>query len=212
MKHEWRRHEKKYYLPQERVEILTVPEFKYIILRGVGSPDSAEFQARLEALYAVSYAIRMLPKSGVEPEGWYEYTVYPLEGLWTLDGEWDESNPPDKSKFRYELMIRQPEFVTDGIVGLALDKAAKKADPAVLRELEKKSIRDGSSVQILHVGPYDDEPRSFARIRSFMRSNGLMRTSLSHREIYLNNPRKTEPDALHTVLRLGVRSVTESDR
>ena len=211
-KHEWRKREAQYYLPKEHAEILTVPEFKYVVVKGLGSPDSEEFQARIGALYAVSYAIRMMPKSGDAPEGYYEYTVYPLEGLWTLDGEWDEFRLLDKSKLSYDLMIRQPEFVTEEVLARALVKAREKADPGVLDTIEMRNIEDGSCVQILHVGSYDDEPRSFDLIGDFLWSNGLMRTSMKHREIYLNNPQKTEPAALRTVLRVRVRNDTESDR
>ena len=212
MKHEWRKQEAQYYLPKERVEILMVPKFNYMVVKGQGSPDSEEFQERVNALYTAAYSIRMMPKSGYTPEGYYDYTVYPLEGLWTLGGEWDEFEPLDKTQLDYELMIRQPEFVTTEIFAYALEKSRAKADHDVLDSLEMRGIEDGSCVQILHVGSYDDEMRSFDLIKDFLWSNGLMRTSMRHREIYLSDPRKTEKDAIRTVLRVRVTSTTESNR
>lgn len=81
MKHEWRKHEKQYYIPQTTPEIVTIPTFKFLMIKGQGSPDSLEFQACIQVLYGIAYAIRMMPKKGIQLAGYYEYTVYPLEGI-----------------------------------------------------------------------------------------------------------------------------------
>lgn len=84
MKHEWRKKEKDLYLPKEKPQLLTVPKQQFPMLEGKGDSNKAEFAERVGVLYSVAYAIRMMPKWGTAPEGYFEYTVYPLEGIWDL--------------------------------------------------------------------------------------------------------------------------------
>lgn len=107
MKHEWRKHEKELYLPREKPTLASVPEQKFFMIRGKGNPNSDEFSEKIEVLYSLSYAIRMMPKQGYTPEGYFEYTVYPLEGLWDLTEEGRTLDTLDKEELLYTIMIRQ---------------------------------------------------------------------------------------------------------
>lgn len=202
-KHEWKKHEKALYVPKQAPVQLEVPEFKYIVLEGVGNPNNEEFSDAIGVLYSVSYGIRMLPKKGITPEGYFEYTVYPLEALWKQIEEKEEF---DKNNLQYRIMMRQPDFVTEELLAQVLEIVAKKKPHDRLTEVKLESIQDGDCVQALHVGSYDDEPATFAKLDEFCEINGMKRVNEWHREIYLSDARKTEPEKLKTVLRFQVKN------
>ncbi|MEG0439984.1 MAG: GyrI-like domain-containing protein, partial [Solibacillus sp.] len=115
--------------------------------------------------------------------------------------------PLNKDELVYTIMIRQPDFVTKEIVERAFETVEKKKPHPFLNEVTFDVFQDGSSVQMLHIGPYDDEPQSFELMNEFTKNNNLERVSLQHREIYLSDFRKVEPAKLKTVLRYKVRSI-----
>lgn len=205
MKHEWRKHEKILYIPKEKPELITVPEQKFIMIKGKGNPNSEEFSQKVGALYSLAYAIRMMPKQGYTPKGYFEYTVYPLEGIWDLTEEGRKLDKLNKDELLYTIMIRQPDFVTNEIVEKALENVRKKKPNPLLEELVFDTMEDGLSVQMLHIGPYDDEPNSFKQMDKYLQENNLERVTLVHREIYLSDVNKVEPAKLKTVLRYMVK-------
>ena len=202
VKHEWRKKEKELYVPKQSPVQLEVPEFKYIVLEGVGNPNDEEFSDAIGVLYSVSYGVRMLPKKGITPEGYFEYTVYPLEALWKQVENKEEF---DKNNLQYRIMMRQPDFVTEELLSRVLEIVAKKNHHDKLTEVKLESIQDGDCVQAMHVGSYDNEPETFAKLDEFCVANGMERANEWHREIYLSDVRKTEPEKLKTVLRFQVR-------
>ena len=201
MKHEWKKQEKDLYLPKSEPQIITVPKQRFFAIKGKGDPNEADFSERISVLYSLAYAVRMMPKSGFTPEGYFEYTVYPLEGVW------DESDVADKSSYSYTIMIRQPAFVTDEIATKAIENTKKKKPHNFLADAFFCEIDDGLSVQMMHVGDYDNEQLSFAEMRKFMENNGLVRSTNTHREIYLSDAGKVDRDKLKTVLRYTVNRV-----
>jgi len=201
MKYEWKKQEKELYLPKPEPQIITVPRQNFIAIRGRGNPNEADFSERIGVLYSLAYAVRMMPKSGFTPEGYFEYTVYPLEGVW------DVGDVNDKSSYSYTIMIRQPAFVTDEIAAKAVEITKKKKPHDYLKDAFFCEIDDGLSVQMMHVGDYDNEPSSFAEMEQYMDANGLLRSTHTHREIYLSDASKEERDKLKTVLRYSVRRV-----
>ena len=207
MKHEWRKKEKNVYIPKEQAIAIEVPKYKYFTITGQGNPNSEGFAEKIKALYALSYTIRMMPKGGVTPEGYYEYTVYPLEGLWDLTEAGRQVEALDKDELVYKIMIRQPDFVTQEVVDMALDMAIKKKKTPLIKEINFETIEDGLSVQMLHVGPYDDESRTFASMQQFIDENNMVLRTKVHREIYLTDFTKTEPHKLKTTLRYLVKRV-----
>jgi len=197
MKYEWRKSEKELYLPGTEPRIVAVPKQKFVAIKGAGDPNGVDFAERIGVLYSLAYAVRMMPKSGFTPDGYFEYAVYPLEGLW-------EGDPADKSSLSYVIMIRQPDFVTDEIFTRATETTKKKKPHSFLSDALFCEMEDGTSVQMLHIGDYDDEPSSFAKMDEFTKQNGLVRNTGAHREIYLTDASKTERTKLKTVLRYGV--------
>lgn len=205
MKHEWRKDEKALYLPGGQPVLVDVPAMQYAAVSGAGTPGTDAYAVRVGVLYTVTYLIKMMPKAGVTPQGYAPYTPYPLEGVYRLEGEWAPGTPLNKDALVYDLMIRQPDFVTVEVFAAALEIAAKKKAPGLdmVRLIKAPAT---ACVQLLHTGSYDDEAASFARMDAFARERGLVRTDARHREIYLNDPRKTAPEKLRTVLRYDVRA------
>lgn len=201
MKYEWKKQEKNLYLPKQEPELITVPEQKFFMIKGKGNPNSEEFSEKIGVLYSLAYAIRMMPKQGYTPEGYFEYTVYPLEGIWDLTEEGKKCATLDKNELLYTIMIRQPDFTTEEVVERAFENVRKKKPHPLLDQVTFGTDEDGLSVQMLHVGPYDNEPESFGLMKEFMTKNNLARVSLRHREIYLTDSRKVEPAKFKTVLR-----------
>ncbi|GAA0714293.1 GyrI-like domain-containing protein [Paraclostridium ghonii] len=207
MKHEWRKREKEYYIPKEKPQLVEIPKFKFFTLKGRGNPNTEAFKECIGVLYSLSYAIRMMPKNGITPDGYFEYTVYPLEGIWDLTEQGRLNETLNKDELIYKLMIRQPDFVTEEIVKMAMEIVKKKKYHPLLEKVEFESIKDGLSVQMLHVGPYDDEPRTFSSMKDFCIENNLEIKTLAHKEIYLSDFRKTEASKLKTVLRYSVEQI-----
>jgi len=206
MKYEWKKQEKDLYLPKEKPVLITVPKQKFFMLSGQGNPNGEDFAERVGVLYSLAYAVRMMPKQGYTPEGYFEYTVYPLEGLWDLTEKGRKLETLNKDELVYTIMIRQPDFVTEDVVKRAFEHVRKKKPHPLLENVEFDTMEDGLSVQMMHVGPYDDEPRSFEMMKKFIEENNLEITTLVHREIYISDVRKTEPSKLKTVLRYRVRN------
>lgn len=205
MKYEWKKQDKKLYLPKNQPEIVMVPSMKFFMLDGKGNPNSEEFSEAVGVLYSLSYTIKMMPKKGVNPEGYFEYTVFPLEGVWDLAEEAKGLEVLDKASLIYTIMIRQPDFATDEIVQAALESIAKKTKHPMISNVRFESVEDGMCVQMLHVGSYDNEPGSFTKMEEFCTSNNLRRISKIHREIYISDARKTPTEKLQTVLRFKVK-------
>lgn len=204
MKQDYKKHEKAYYQPKEAPETVIVPTFKYFVLSGEGDPNSEGFINYIEALYGAAYAVKMSYKSPQPPAGYCDYTVYPLEGVWDLIDP--SKGLADKSNLKFDLMIRQPDFLTADEAAFWLDQAFKKKKNGLIKDIRFEEIAEGQCVQMLHIGPYDDEPASFARMETYCEEHGLLRVSKIHREIYLSDARKTQPAKLKTVLRVSVKN------
>ena len=206
-KFEWRKQLKELYLPKEKPSLIDVPEMKFFTIEGRGNPNTKPFQERVEALYAMSYAIRMMPKKGITPEGYFEYTVFPLEGHWDLDEEGRKLDYLDKDRLVYKLMIRQPDFVTDELFQYAAKTAKEKKKSEYIDNVKFESITEGLCVQAMHLGSYDEERKTFEKMERFCAENNLARAEKTHHEIYISDPRKTVPEKLKTVLRFKVNRV-----
>lgn len=193
---------KSLYIPKAVPEIVKVPSIKFAVIDGEGDPNEEGFGLDTAALYGFSYAVKMSYKGKDVPEGFYDYTVFPLEGEWDLI---DKSKPAtDKSNFRYRIMIRQPDFLTDNLFVRFLDATMKKKPGPSLEKIKFEEITEGLCCQMMHIGPFSEEPQSFERMELFCHENGYKRLFKTHREIYLSDPRKTEPDKLKTVLRFRI--------
>ena len=201
---DFKKENKDFYQPKTAPSIINVPEMVFIMVDGKGNPNtSEEYQAAVEILYGLSYAIKMSKMSGKPPVGYFDYVVPPLEGLWWLNGGLEDCYK-DKDNYCWTSMIRQPEFVDTAVFETAKAELSKKKPHlyAVRARLEKFS--EGLCVQAMHIGSYDDEPRTNAAIAQFITANGYVSDisgTRRHHEIYLNDPRKTAPEKLKTVIR-----------
>lgn len=210
MKQEWRKLEKALYLPKTEPICIHIPKMQYLTIMGEGNPNSELFSKKVGALYAMAYGIRMLNKSDAFPEDYVEYTVYPLEGIWDLSQEGREAYQKDidvielKDQLIYTIMIRQPDFVTPDLVEAVREKVLKKNDNPFIQAVKLESIEEGESVQMTHVGAYDDEPASFEKMEAFATSIGKKRKSKLHKEIYVTDPSKVSAEKLKTTLRIWV--------
>ena len=195
---------KRFYVPRTEPEILEVPAMSYIMIDGSGDPNGGDFAKATEALYSLTYAVKMSYKSDEVPAGYYDYTVFPLEGIWDL---LDYARPAtDKDNLKYTIMIRQPDFLTEQGFARFLERTKKKKPNPFLEVARFERSADGLSCQMMHIGSFDGEPASFARMEAYCEANGYIRTSKIHREIYLSDPRKTDSAKLRTVLRFPVAS------
>ncbi|TGE34619.1 GyrI-like domain-containing protein [Desulfosporosinus sp. Sb-LF] len=193
------------YQPKKKPVIITVPAMNFVMIEGKGDPNGEEFFLATAALYSLSYAVKMSYKRVHVPTGYYDYTVFPLEGVWDLLDK--TLLPTDKSNFKYKIMMRQPEFLTKDLFERFKDETKKKKPNLYLDKVEFGTISEGLCCQMLHIGSYDNEPESFGMMDQFCKDNRYKRISHEHREIYLSDPRKIEPNKLKTVLRYNVEWV-----
>jgi hypothetical protein len=207
-KYEWRKKEKAIYLPKSKPEVIDVPEFNFITIEGEGSPAESLFTENIGALYSLAYTIKMiLKRMDTPPNGYFDFTVYPLEGVWDINDEakTNFNGVINKHDFVYKLMIRQPDFVDEFFFGEMLAVAKEKKKNPLLEKLRFERYSEGLCVQMLHLGPFEDEPASFEKMEIFAQDEGLVRISKVHREIYLSDTRKVAPEKLKTVLRFRAK-------
>jgi hypothetical protein len=180
-------------------EIIDVPEMTFLLIDGHGDPNtSSAYGEAVEALYAASYAVRAVAKARLGRV----HTVAPLEGLWSAEDP-EVFRTRDKSAWDWTMMIAQPDWITADMIDEALTAVQKKQLPALGR-IRCEHYAEGRSVQVLHLGSYDDEGPTLARLHDeFLPNNGLVPTG-PHHEIYLSDARKTEPAKLKTILRQPV--------
>lgn len=195
---------KEFYLPKT-IEIIDIPPMSFFTIDGVGNPNGGEFAQVVGALYSLAYAVKMSPKKGTEPAGYVEYTVFPLEGVWDLTDLGKTMVELDKNQLVYSVMIRQPDFVTLSYAKQIIEQVKKSKPNPKLEGVRFETIAEGLCAQMMHLGPYDDEPASFAKMETFCHQNGYQRLEKIHREIYLSDPRKVDPQKMRTVLRVKVQ-------
>jgi hypothetical protein len=176
--------------------IVEVPALKFLMLDGAGDPDnSPQFQAAVEALFAVSYAIKFM----VKKEKGVDYGVMPLEGLWYTDDPAGFSRD-HRDLWKWTLMIMQPEFVTSHLVWLALEDAGRKKNLSDLARMKFLNFKEGLAAQILFLGPYREQWPAVAGLHAFIRERGYQLRG-RHHEIYLSDPRRSAPEKLQTIIR-----------
>jgi len=208
MAFDFKKEYKEFYMPKGKPEIVTVPEANYIAVRGKGDPNEAggAFQQALAVLYAVAYTLKMSYKTDYRIEGFFDYVVPPLEGFWWQEGV-DGIDYSDKSAFCWISVIRLPEFITKKDFDWAVETAAKKKK-LDCSAAEFLTIEEGLCVQVMHMGPFDEEPATVAQMDGFLAENGYENDfggTRLHHEIYLSDARKTAPEKLKTVIRHPVR-------
>lgn len=211
MKFEWRKHEKALYGAKSIPALADIPAQNFIMIQGSGNPNDTDFSDKVGALFSLAYAIKMGYKStatkNILSNEIHDFTVYPLEGIWKQKNVDTESAAGKliKENLEYTIMIRQPDFICKDMVKAALEQVKMKKPNPLFDEISFDTMQDGTCVELLHIGAYDDEPVSFEKMEQFALSNHLERTKRYHREIYLNNANRVEKSKLKTILRYTVR-------
>ena len=199
---------KEFYMPKQKPEIVTVPAMNFVAVRGKGNPneEGGAYQKAMSILYSVAFTLKMSYKTDYKIEGYFEYVVPPLEGFWWQDGV-EGIDYEHKEEFNWISAIRLPDFITekDFIWAVETASAKKKIDCSAAEFL---TVDEGLCVQIMHVGPFDDEPESVALMDAFLELNGYendLNDKRLHHEIYMSDARRVAPEKLKTVIRHPIK-------
>jgi len=195
--HDRKRLFKTLYSPKSEPTLITAPICPYFVVEGEGSPLDEAYDEAVKLLYQLSYTLKM----GFKEESWYKgFVVSPLEGLWSVE------EVENRDTWRWASMIAQPPFITEEIFFQVAERCSFTKGISV-KDAHFQRIEDALCVTMMHVGPYALEDRSFDKMDQFCLQNKLKRIDATHREIYLSNPNKTEPEHLKTVLRYRVQRI-----
>ena len=201
------------YQPKQEPSLIEVDTARFLMIEGTGNPnqEEGEYALAVETLYAFSYTIKMNKTALANLPGYVDYVVAPLEGLWWFDDSRLASDvAAHKDAFRWIMMIRQPDFIGSKEFETAQAAVMKKKPHLKASQVRFQAYTEGKAVQAMHVGPYDEEPKTLSSMRRYLDEigerealgslspEGILRT---HHEIYLSDPRKTEPEKRKTVLR-----------
>ena len=208
MSFDFKKEYKEFYQPSCHPEIVTVPKVNYLAERGSGNPneEEGEYKQALNMLYAVAYTLKMSYKTDYRIEGFYDYVVPPLEGFWWQEGK-DGVDYGDNSSFCWISVIRLPDFMAPKDVDWAVATATRKKKLDCSR-VEFLTIDEGLCVQMMHVGPFDDEPTTVALMDQYLSDNGYendLSSTRLHHEIYLSDVRKVAPEKWKTVIRHPIK-------
>ena len=208
MAFDYKKEYKEFYLPPRTPGIVTVPAMHFLAVRGQGDPnqEGGAYKQALELLYAVAFTIKMSKLGKHRLEGYFDYVVPPLEGLWQQEGI-QGVDYARKTDFRWISLIRLPEFVTKEVFDWAVREAAEKKQRD-FSPVEFFSWEEGLCVQCMHVGPYDDEPATVAAMEAYAAVQGYeadFGEGRFHHEIYLSDVRRCKPERLKTVIRHPIK-------
>lgn len=187
-----------YMASAKNVEIVDIPEMKYLMIDGSGDPNGPEFQTAVEALYSASYGIKFNAKKTGN-----DYTVMPLEGLFWSD-DMSSFSLGNKNAWKWTLMIVQPDFISEEMVQKAIETAKEKKGLKLMPRFE--AYHEGLSAQIMHIGPYSAEEPKIRMLHDFVRENGYELQG-RHHEIYLSDPRRAAPERLKTIIRQPIKKL-----
>ncbi|MFR6291960.1 MAG: GyrI-like domain-containing protein [Peptococcaceae bacterium] len=210
MAFDFKKEYKEFYMPKNRPQIVTVPAANYIAVRGKGDPnvEGGAYQQAISVLYAVAYTLKMSYRTDYKIEGFFEYVMPPLEGFWWQDDVCGVDYS-DKSSFCWISVIRLPDFVSREDFDWAVQTAAKKKklDCSCAEFL---TIEEGLCVQMMHLGPFDEEPQTVALMEQYLEEQGYV-TDITekrlHHEIYMSDARKVAPEKWKTVIRHPIKKV-----
>lgn len=210
MAFDFKKEYKEFYLPTCNPEIVNVPAANYIAVRGQGDPneEGGTYKAAIGVLYAVAYTIKMSKMGDHRMEGYFDFVVPPLEGFWWQEGR-NGVDYEDKSGFHWISVIRLPGFVTQTDFDWAVAEASRKKKMDC-SSAELLAVHEGLCVQIMHIGPYDNEPATVAVMDAFLAEHGYENDFVGnrfHHEIYLSDTRKTVPEKWKTVIRHPIKSI-----
>jgi len=202
MKVDFKKELKHLYNPSSKeATIVDIPGMNFLMVDGAGNPNTVQaYKDAVEALYAMSYALKFMVKRG---EAAVDYGVMPLEGLWWAD-DMTQFSVENKEIWKWTAMIMQPEYVTKDLFIKAIEQVRKRKSLPALPEIRFESLREGLAAQIMHLGPYSDEGPTIEKLHNFIRVQGHELRG-KHHEIYLTDPQRSAPRKMKTVIRQPVR-------
>ena len=208
MAFDYKKEFKEFYLPPKKPQLVHIPKMQFVAVRGKGNPndEEGEYKNALAVQSAMSYTLKMSKMGDHRMEGYFDFVVPPLEGLWRQDGV-TGVDVGRKEDFRWISMIRLPDFVTEAEFAWAVREAERKKKED-FSKAEFFRYDEGLCVQCMHFGPFDDEPETVRLMHRFMEEQGFSLDISEHRlhhEIYLSDARKTAPEKRRTVLRHPIR-------
>ncbi len=202
---------KEFYLPPNTPGIITVPAMRCLAVRGQGDPneEGGAYKQAIGMLYAVTFTIKMSKMGKHKPEGYFDFVVPPLEGLWWQDGI-QGVDYARKKDFQWISLIRLPEFVTEDAFDWAVRESEEKKQQD-FSAVKFFSWEEGLCVQCMHIGPYDDESATVAAMEQYAKAQDYAADfgeNRFHHEIYLSDARRCKPERLKTVIRQPIRRIT----
>ena len=211
MKYEPKKELKSMLGTKKKPVIVELPVLRYLAINGVGDPNDSVFQDLTQALYAVMYTLKFAYKKRQNSAQYEDFVVGPLMGLWSISKEAQQRGNFTKSDFVYQLRIPLPPFITDSLIQESKQEAKRKKGIAAIDDLQVVKQKEKVVGQILHVGSYDSEQESFAKLDSYLLESGWQRTSKDHVEIYLSDPRRVSSDKLKTILQVSIEKNLRDD-
>lgn len=210
MAFDYKKEYKEFYMPKNKPEIIEVPAMNYIAVRGKGDPNEkdGEYAKSIEILYAIAYTLRMSYKGDYKINGFFEYVVPPLEGFWWQDGV-KGVDYTRKDTFCWISVIRLPDFVSMEDFNWAVQEVTRKKK-IDCSKAEFLTMNEGLCVQMMHIGPFDEEPATVAKMDQFLVEEGYdndFSEQRLHHEIYISDPRKVAPEKCKTVIRHPIKKV-----
>lgn len=210
MAFDFKKEYKEFYQPPKKPVIVTIPAMNFVAVCGKGDPNDpgGDYKAAISLLYGIAYTIKMSYKGDHKIDGFFEYVVPPLEGLWQQP-DVDGVDFAHKESFEWVSMIRLPEFVTPEVFEWAREEATRKKKMDFSR-VEFFHYEEGLCVQCMHVGSYNDEPETLRQMDEFAAGQGYavdFSDQRRHHEIYLSDPNKTASEKCKTVLRHPIRKI-----
>lgn len=205
---DFKKTQKQYYKPKTKPEIINIPQMNFIYVEGQGNPGdpNGTYTEAIGLIYQIAYTLKMGLKKGNQIKGYFDYVVCPLEGLWEIKGlkGYDKTR---KDEFVWTSMMRVPDFITKDIFDQAIKEATQKKQTD-FSKVKYQTFKEGLVVQMMHIGPYDDEIYSVDIMDQYIKDMGYVldfNETRKHHEIYLSDPRRTQPEKLKTILRHPIK-------
>lgn len=208
MAFDYKKEYKEFYMPKNKPGIVEVPTMNYIAVRGEGDPnaENSEYKESIGLLYGIAFTIKMSKKGDYRIDGYFDFVVPPLEGLWWQE-DTNDIDYTHKENFKFISMIRLPDFVTREDFNWAIEEATRKKK-IDFSKVEFLTYDEGLCVQCMHIGSYDDEPATIKLMHEYAAAEGYeldITDKRLHHEIYLSDARKVAPEKLKTVIRHPIK-------
>lgn len=190
--------DKNYYKSSPEPAIIEIPATNYLSLKGLSSPEDEQFLCAIEAIYAVAYSLKYTSKVLG-----HDFVVPKMEGQWWVESELPFEEVP-REEWHWNILIRLPDFITPQQVDKSAEEVVNKNNLTQANEVNFITLMEGTCVQILHIGSYDNEKGTLEKMMSYIQDRGKVINGYHH-EIYISDPRKTPSEKLKTLIRYPIR-------